>query len=56
MKKTILDMSSILNQYTEDMIAEGRRRQELRDRVAAGDLKAIAKWGQMSSWNISDRH
>lgn len=56
MKKTTLDMSSILKQYTDDMIAEGRRRQELRDRIAAGDLKAIAKWGHMSNWAISDRH
>lgn len=56
MNKTTLDMSAFMDAYTAKVVAEDRRRQEIRDRVAAGDLAAIAKWGRTSSWNISDRH
>ena len=64
MKKTTLDMSAILDSYTQQVIAEERRRQQVRDwyakweatRSESDDLNAIAKWGRSSSWNISDRH
>ena len=66
MKKTTLDMSTILDSYTQEVIKENRRRQAIRDAAAdqqcADDLQAwFAKWeatrpqGQWGRWHISDR-
>ena len=50
MKKTTLDMSAIMASYTQQVIAEERRRQAIRE----GRLPAPQ--GQSGTWNISDRH
>jgi len=61
MKKTKLDMSAALDSYTQQVIAEERRRQAIRDAAAAGTQEWFAKWeatrpqGQWGRWHISDR-
>ena len=61
MKKTTLDMSAILDSYTQQVIAEERRRQAVRDAAAADPQAWFAKWeatrphGTFGTWNISDR-
>ena len=61
MKKTTLDMSAILDSYTQQVIAENRRRQAIRDAAAADEQAWFAKWeatrpsGQFARWHISDR-
>ena len=54
MKNTTLDMSAILDSYTQQVIAEERRRQQVREQVANGTYVPCP--GQSDSWNISDRH
>ena len=61
MKKTTLDMSAIMDSYTQQVIAENRRRQAIRDAAAADEQAWFAKWeatrpqGQWGRWHISDR-
>jgi hypothetical protein len=50
MIKTKLDMSDILAQYTQQVIREEQRRQEIRQGLRP------APQGQWGDWNISDRH
>ena len=61
MKKTTLDMSAIVASYTQQVIAEERRRQAIRDAAAADQQAWFSKWeatrpqGTYGTWNISDR-
>ena len=61
MKKTP-DLNAIMADYTQQVIAENRRRQAIRDAAAAGTQEWFAKWeatrpqGTYGTWNISDRH
>jgi len=61
MKKTTLDMSAILDSYTQEVIKENRRRQASRDAAASDEQAWFAKWeatrpqGQWGRWHISDR-
>ena len=50
MKKTTIDTSAIMADYTAQMIAEAQRRQAIRE----GRIPAPQP--QWSEWNISDRH
>jgi len=64
MKKTP-DLNAIMADYTQQVIAENRRRQAIRDAAAGGTEiltpesdfpswgPAMGEWG---TWNISDRH
>ena len=56
MKKqpTKLDMSAIMADYTAQVIAEGKRRQEILKAHAEGTYQAPAPASY--GWNISDRH
>jgi hypothetical protein len=53
MNKTTLDMSAIMDSYTQQMIREEQQRQAIRDAYAQGRQQDWTLWG---SWNISDRH
>ena len=48
MNKTTLDMSAIMASYTQQVIAEEKRRQAIRD----GKIQPV----QSTNWHISDRH
>ena len=54
--KTTLDMSAILDSYTQEVIKENKRRQAIRD-AAQQQQEWFAKWNEASygTWNISDR-
>ena len=53
--------NAILDAYTQEVIAEGKRRQAIRDAAAADQQAWFAKWeamrpkGTYGTWNISDR-
>ena len=55
------DLNAIMADYTQQVIAEERRRQAIRDAAAAGTQEWFAKWeatrpqGQWGRWHISDR-
>ena len=49
MTKTKLDMSAIMASYTQQVIAEEKRRQAIREG------RIPAPQGQWGEWNISDR-
>ena len=57
-----INLSQIKDSYTQQVIAEERRRQAIRDAAAAGTQEWFAKWeatrpqGQWGRWHISDRH
>ena len=55
--KTTLDMSAILDSYTQEVIKEEKRRQAIRDAAAQQQQEWFAKWNEASygTWNISDR-
>jgi len=53
MTKTKLDMSAIMADYTAKVIAEEKRRQEIREAVANGTYIPVPA---ATTWNISDRH
>jgi hypothetical protein len=61
MKKTTLDMSAIMDSYTQQVIAEECRRQAAHDAAAADQQAWFEKWeatrpqGQWGRWHISDR-
>ena len=61
MKKTTLDLSAIMADYTASVIAEEKRRQAIRDAAAADQQAWFSKWeathpqGTYGTWNISDR-
>ena len=61
MKKTTLDMTAFVASYTQQVIAEERRRQAIRDAAAADQQAWFSKWeatrpqGTYGTWNISDR-
>ena len=56
------DLNAIMADYTQQVIAENRRRQAIRDAAAADPQEWFAKWeatrpqGQWGRWHISDRH
>ena len=56
------DLNAIMADYTQQVIAEERRRQAIRDAAAADPQAWFAKWeatrpqGTYGTWNISDRH
>ena len=56
------DLNAIMADYTQQVIAENRRRQAIRDAAAAAPQEWFAKWeatrpqGQWGRWHISDRH
>ena len=55
------DLNAIMADYTQQVIAEERRRQAIRDAAAADPQAWFAKWeatrpqGQWGRWHISDR-
>jgi hypothetical protein len=52
------DLSAIMADYTQQVIAENRRRQAIRDAAAAGSTEILTpapESGQWGIWNISDR-
>ena len=55
------DLNAIMAEYTQQVIAEERRRQAIRDAAAAGTQEWFSKWeatrpqGQWGRWHISDR-
>ena len=49
-KPTKLDMTAILDSYTQEVIKENKRRQAIRD--AANQQQDAGTYG---TWNISDR-
>jgi len=55
------DLNAIMADYTQQVIAENRRRQAIRDAAAAGTQEWFAKWeatrpqGTYGTWHISDR-
>ena len=55
------DLNAIMADYTQQVIAEDRRRQAIRDAAAAGTQEWFAKWeatrpqGTYGTWHISDR-
>ena len=55
------DLNAIMADYTQQVIAENRRRQAIRDAYAADEQAWMAKWeatrpqGQWGRWHISDR-
>ena len=57
-----INLSQIKDSYTQQVIAENRRRQAIRDAYAADQQAWMAKWeatrpqGQWGRWHISDRH
>ena len=54
---TKLDMTAILDSYTQEVIKENKRRQAIRDAAANQQQEWFAKWNEASygTWNISDR-
>ena len=54
---TKLDMTAILDSYTQEVIKENKRRQAIRDAAANEQQEWFAKWNEASygTWNISDR-
>lgn len=53
MKKTTLDMSAFMADYTAKVVAEERRRQEIREQIANGTYVPCPV--QSGNWHISDR-
>ena len=47
------DLNAIMASYTQQVIAEEKRRQAIRDAVANGTYQEPA--GTYGTWNISDR-
>ena len=54
--------NTIMDSYIQEVIAENKRRQAIRDAAAADQQAWFAKWeamrpkGTYGTWNISDRH
>ena len=53
MKKTTLDMSAFMADYTAKVIAEAKRREEIRQQILAGTYVPCPV--QSGNWHISDR-
>lgn len=51
MKKTTLDMSAFMADYTAKVIAEAKQREAIRQQILAGTYVPVPT----TTWNISDR-